>query len=111
ISANATNIAATRAAVKVNPVNGGAGIFVPSVSVGKNLQNTITISISPPSPGGIQMVLSSSSPTKLLLSGRLTEGGAGQITIPIPAGSSDVSGINLQSLADNGIVTLTATAP
>jgi len=88
-----------------------------STTVGANLETLTTGSLDSAAPaGGLQITITSSDPTKVLLSTDTTgkTSGGGSITITVPAGQ----GVNgqgfpmfmVQSLATSGTVTLTASA-
>ena len=85
-------------------------------SVGANLETSVAGSLDSVAPtGGLQVTVTSSDPTKLLLSTDITgkTAGSGSITITVPAGmgvTSGFPGFVVQSLATSGTVTLTASA-
>ena len=94
-----------------------AAIDLPGVAItddvilGKNLQTpgVLCLGETPPA-GGTQVTLTSSDPSKLVLSKRPDESGSGAITLSVPEGQLTAK-YYLQSLADSGVVTYKATAP
>src|SRR5258706_8606782 len=61
--------------------------------------------------GRCVLSLSSSDPTKVLLSTSATVVGSATITVTVPAGQSFNSGFAIQALSDTGTATVTASAP
>jgi hypothetical protein len=81
------------------------------ISIGYNLQTGGSLHLGEPAPaGGVVVTLTSSDPSKLLLSRTPDQVGSDCITIPIPAGGVNGS-YHIQALAGSGVVTYTATAP
>ena len=79
--------------------------------VGKNLEALGSLSLGAPAPaGGVTVTLTSSDPTKLLISKSQTEVGSKAVTVAIPAGGHSANYF-LQVLGDSGGVAYTATAP
>ncbi len=81
------------------------------ISIGYNLQTGGSLHLGEAAPaGGVTVTLTSSDPSKLLLSRTADQVGSDCITIAIPAGG--VGGAYfIQALAGSGEVTYTATAP
>lgn len=111
ITASASGI--SNAIATVNVTGPPPTITVPNVSVGKDLQTSISISINMPAPaGGLNVSLTSSDANKVLIAGRQTDTGLQQLNgIVIPEGSTTVGGIYIQGLVDSGTATITASAP
>jgi hypothetical protein len=81
------------------------------IYLGKDLQNAATVLLGEPAPpGGVVVTLTSSEPSKLLLSLRPDEPGSGSIRISVPEGQFNAP-YCLQALGDSGIVTYEAKAP
>ena len=81
------------------------------ISIGYNLQTGGSLHLGEPAPaGGVVVTLTSSDPSKLLLSRTADQVGSDCITIAIPAGGVGGSYF-IQALAGSGEVTYTATAP
>lgn len=101
------------------PVEGAAltaAVIIPGIAVtnelaiGKNLQVGGVVGLGDPAPeGGAAITLTSDDPTRLLLSPSETDVGSKSLVITIPAGGFNAR-FYLQSLADTGRVTYTATA-
>jgi hypothetical protein len=93
-----------------------AKVVVPAVAittdeyVGKNLQMPGTALIGEPRSTDLTVTLTSSDPSRLILSTKATEKGSGSIQITIPAGQGGGT-YYIQALADSGSVTYTASAP
>ncbi len=84
---------------------------VSEVYLGKDLQMTATLALGEAAPpGGLQVTMTSSDPSKLLLSTKEDQVGSPSITLTVPAGRL-VATYYLQGLGDSGIVTYDATAP
>lgn len=110
LSASAAGIGTISANVTVNSVVAGAAITIPSVSVGNNLEASIEAKISQPAAGGVLLTLTSSDPSKLVITGRPNSAGMQRLNVGIPAGLNSVGGIYLQGLASSGSVVVSATA-
>jgi trimeric autotransporter adhesin len=117
VSAGAANITATVVNANIAPaiyavtVGGSLPIHLSpsSATVGQNLQVPLTVSIDTPAPaGGLSIKLTSSDPSKLLVSGRQVSGAAQQVTFSIPEGTTSIAGIYLVGLANSGTVPVTA---
>ena len=90
----------------------GAPITVNANSpVGKDLQRSVSFTLGSPAPAGnLAVTLTSSDPTKLLLSTVNTAAGAASITVTVPAGQSSGT-FFAQALVSTGTADVTATAP
>jgi len=88
------------------------GMFVADdVVIGENLQLAAALSLGEPAPeGGVEVLLKSSDPQKLLLSASPTEIGKPSIAVRIPQGAVSAT-YHLQALTRSGNVTHTAEAP
>jgi PKD domain-containing protein/K319-like protein len=105
------NIADTIATVTVNPVVTAGGITVNTAAVGQNLQTTVGITLPQAAPStGLQVTLTSSDPTKLLVSQSATGSGSGSLVVAITPGASSFA-VTVQALGSTGTVFLTASAP
>ncbi|MEP6714563.1 MAG: hypothetical protein ABJC09_03255 [Terriglobia bacterium] len=95
------------AIVKASMVRPGLAIS-DHLTLGRDLQLGGVLSLGAPAPdAGASVVLTSSDPTRLLLSSSATRPGSGSITVLVPRGGA--SGIYfLQALGDSGSVTYTA---
>ncbi len=82
-------------------------------TIGKNLQVQNSLSLAAAAPaGGVQVTLTSSDATKLLLSTSGTVQGSGQVTVSINAGGTTSSTpVFLQALDSTGTPTVTVSAP
>jgi hypothetical protein len=81
------------------------------LTIGKDLQTRGVIALGDPAgPEGLVVTLTSSDPSKLLLSTASDKLGSGMIAIHVPPGASSAE-YYLQSLSDSGTVTHEATAP
>jgi hypothetical protein len=104
----ATLFGLPEASFALTNTSGGGQITVGSVSVGRNLQRTMTVSLSAPAgPGGVPVTLTSADAT------RVTLGGAAQnsLVVTIGEGSSQVS-VFVQGMGGGtGAVQVTASAP
>jgi hypothetical protein len=90
-------------------IGGVSGKFTISpISVGKNLQGLITVSMAQPAPdGGLAVSLTSGDGTKLQFSGQ--SGLTSQLATTIGAGQTSI-GVFVHALSDNGTVAVTAAA-
>jgi hypothetical protein len=106
LRANSAGLSEATATITVNPL---PAINVGNITVGKDLQLSRGISLGAAAPpGGVQVTLTSSDPTRVLLSTSRTAAGSGSITLQINAGSSFSTAYYAQSLTDTGSVTITA---
>ncbi|HXS96501.1 MAG TPA: PKD domain-containing protein [Candidatus Limnocylindrales bacterium] len=110
LHASGLNIPDSTAVLTVSlPTN---GIFtVSNVSVGQNLEAQIQVNLSNPVPAGqLNVTLTSSDPSKLLIGSLVSQGPVSGVTVlQFPQGTS--SGIAyVQALASSGTVTVTASA-
>jgi hypothetical protein len=88
----------------------GIAIADDTLIVGENLQAAATVSLGEPAPaGGVAVTLTSSDPSRLLLSAEAKQVGSKSVTIHIPAGSISVQ-YYLQGLASRGTPAHTVTA-
>jgi hypothetical protein len=86
-------------------------LTVSSLTIGKDLQSSGSVSLGAPAPtGGLQITLTSGDPSKVLLSTSATALGTGQITLGVNQGASSTSSFFVQALDSTGPVTLTASA-
>jgi hypothetical protein len=91
---------------------GGPQITIPSTLVGRNLQEPITISIPDPAPAGGRLItLTSSDPSRVLVSGRPGDPGVSVLLVSINEGLTAVGNIFIHGLADSGTATVTASSP
>ncbi len=87
-----------------NPLGG-------SLSVGQNLQTGATVTLSAPSNlSTLNVTISSSDPTKFLVSGRIGDPGVPSLTVPLASGAQ-TAGIYIQGVASSGTASLIASAP
>src|SRR6185437_11517375 len=84
-------------------------ISMSSFSVGKDLEDSMSISLSNGPPSAETLTLTSSDPS-VLLSTSSTVLGSQSLTFNLTAGQSSISGIWVQALAASGAVQLKATA-
>jgi len=109
LSANSPGVNEATATVNVNPQ---PAINIGDVSVGKDLQTGLSGSLGAPAPAGhLQVTLTSSDPTRVLLSTDRTTAGSESITVQVNSGSASIPAFYVQSLTDTGIVSITASAP
>ncbi len=92
-----------------------ATVTVPSialnpVTVGYNLQSAAIGRLNRAASGTLSVTVSSSDPSKVLLSSDSTMVGSPSLTLSVPAGSTSLPAFYVQSLASSGVVTLTASA-
>jgi len=110
VNATAVGVAAP-AVFDLQNLEGAAAITLTSITVGKNLQAPITVTIPAPAPvGGKEITITSANPGKLLISGRPVETGSNQLVVTVPAGLTQLGGIYVQPLDSTGTVTVSATA-
>jgi hypothetical protein len=96
--------------MNLNVIGGASGTFnVDSISVGKNLEGLVTISIAPQvaPQGGLPLTLTSGNANLLVMNGQ--SGLTSQITVSIGAGQSSIA-VYVQALSDTGTVQLIASA-
>jgi hypothetical protein len=83
-----------------------------NINIGKNLQKWSSIALSEPAPAGdLQLTLTSSDPTRLLLSRMPDAQGTASLTLTVRARFRESPEFWLQALGDAGEVTYTAAAP
>ncbi|HEU5403844.1 MAG TPA: hypothetical protein VFU86_20985, partial [Terriglobales bacterium] len=89
---------------------GNATITMNPLTVGNNLQaaDTIYLSDPAPSPAGVDVTITSSDPTKVVLSSDPTQAGAASATVHVNGGTRGLPTFYVQALASSGTVTLTA---
>jgi len=84
-------------------------ITVSIANLGRDLQNTGTITLSVGAPaGGLVVAIALDDPTRLALAPNATTVGASSLLVNIPQGQGSAN-FTYHALQDNGIVTLTAT--
>jgi len=86
-----------------------AGLTVPNVSVGKNLETDVSIRLVGVPQSSVSVTITSNNPSLLLFSQTATSAGSAQITVSIPP---HVVGVDIfaQGLASSGTATYTVTA-
>jgi hypothetical protein len=85
---------------------------VASVSIGKDLQTSSTVALGEPAPAGdLQLTLTSSDPSRLVLATVPDAPGAASLTLTVKARFRKSPEFWMQALADSGEVTFTAAAP
>jgi hypothetical protein len=89
---------------------GCASISAGNVSVGQNLQTETSLLLSTPPPAQVLVTISTSDPTKVLLSGRAIDPGVASLVVPFVAGTS-VQNIYVHGVASSGSAFLIASAP
>jgi hypothetical protein len=83
-----------------------------NVNIGKDLQVWSTVALSQPAPAGdVQLTLTSSDPSRLLLSKAPEAAGTASITLTVRARFRESPEFWLQALGDSGQVNFTAAAP
>ena len=108
LRANAPGIDEAAANITVTPQ---PAITVGNISVGKDLQLARNLSLGAAAPaGGLQVTLTSSDPSQILLSNNRTATGSASITVQVNAGGFTSQAYYVQSLDDTGTATITATA-
>ena len=115
ITANVpTNPNILSATAPVTVINSGSckGFQLPTgISVGQNLQGSISIGITPAAPvAGLQIKVTSSDINELLIAGRATDIGSQQVTFTASGSATSVGGIYLQGVANSGTATITVSA-
>jgi len=118
LATGTTNITATQPSGFTTPANfqalavnvGNATIAMNPLTVGANLQavDTIFLSDPAPSPGGVDVTITSSDPSKVVLSSDPTQAGAASTTVHVNGGTKGLPNFYVQALASSGTVTLTA---
>jgi hypothetical protein len=92
-------------------VFGATGIAAPDVAVGYKLQMSATLVLDQPAPDdGLDIVLQSSDPVRLLISKRPDQRGAASVTIRVRKGYRESPEFWLQALGGEGAVKYTASA-
>jgi hypothetical protein len=109
LRASGANISEATASITVSPA---PAINLGGATVGKDLQTTTNGSLAAAAPiGNLQVTITSSDDTKVLLSKTPNGAGSKSITVEVGAGSSSIPTFYVQGLRDGGTVALTAKAP
>jgi hypothetical protein len=89
---------------------GDATIAMNPLTVGANLQaaDTIYLSDPAPTPGGVDVTITSSDPSKVVLSSDPTQAGAASTMVHVNGGTRGLPNFYIQALVSSGTVTLTA---
>jgi hypothetical protein len=104
---------AARAALSMAAVSSmfAASLKLPDTTVGRNLQSIANVTLSEPRKGGDMVItLTSSDPSKLLLSAANDTAGSPSLEVTVREGSAASSNFYLQALAGEGTVSYAATA-
>jgi hypothetical protein len=87
-------------------------LFLPDLTIGKDLQQPSVASLSAPAPAGnLQVTITSADSTRALLSTSPTVAGSASITLTVFAGDSVTPQFYVYALAGSGTVQYTASAP
>jgi len=88
-------------------------VNINNVTIGKDLQVQVNGSLPEQVPYGTKLpfTITSSDPTKVLLSTTDDSVGKSSITVIVPGGSSSIPSFYVQALQGSGVVDITATAP
>lgn len=86
------------------------GLTMYSGPVGFNLQTQATINLTAPAPAGLRLTITSTDPSKLLVSPSSLATGSGSISLNVFTGATTVS-FWVQALGSSGTVQVTASAP
>ena len=118
LTTGTTNITPTQPSGFTTPANfqalvvnvGNATITMNPLTVGNNLQasDSIFLSDPAPSPAGVDVTITSSDPSKVVLSSDPTQAGAASATVHVNGGTRGLPNFYVQALASSGTVTLTA---
>ena len=93
-------------------LHGAPGMTAPDLTVGRNLQMWAAVGLTEAAPEtGLQIVLTSDDPKRLLLSKSESQPGSPSITVTVQRGRTASNEFWLQALGDHGNVTYTASAP
>jgi hypothetical protein len=99
------------AAIAPSALFAAQGLTAPSLTVGRNLQMGATVGLPQPAPqAGVQIIITSGDPSRLLLSDAPDKAGSARISLTVPPRLSTSPGFWLQGLADSGSVAYTVTA-
>jgi len=99
-------------AVAPYSVPAAAGISVPSVTAGRNLQKWTALNLpNPAPPNGVELTLTSDDPARLLLCKAPDQPGSPSILLKVPPGRVRSLDYCLLALADHGTATYTVSAP
>ena len=108
LHATATGAQPASAAITVNPA---PAITLNGTTVGKDVEAATGGSLAAPAPAGnLNITITSSDPTKVLLAANATTAGTSSIVVQAGAGSSVVPSFYVQGLTSSGSATITATA-
>ncbi|MBI1789997.1 MAG: hypothetical protein HYR60_20900 [Acidobacteria bacterium] len=87
-------------------------LILRDVTVGKDLQTAIPVETNAPAPaGGLALTVTSSDPSKLVLSAAADRRGSAQATVTVEAKSRTIPPIFAQALAASGSVRITISGP
>lgn len=110
-----TVVQPTGYAVPTTRVSGVATVTAPpitlsNVTIGKNLQTTITGTLGAPAPAGNLVVTLTTDGAKALLATSATAAGAASINVTVGAGATALPTVYVQALTSTGTAAVTATA-
>jgi len=109
LRANATGVSEATAAITVIPA---PPINIADAVVGRDLQASRSGTIGAPAPAGnLLITITSSDPSKVLLSNSRTTVGTASINVQVTAGNTGIPGFYVQALDSTGSVPITASAP
>lgn len=104
-SADTSTASVAVSVVPAQPIN------LQSVSVGKDLQASLSGNLGAPAPAGnLVLTIASADPSKVLLATSSSATGSGLISVTVPAGTTAIPSFYVQALAEIGSVQLTASA-
>jgi hypothetical protein len=99
-----------RATIVATVVKPGIALLT-NLLLGKDLQVGGQVIVAAPAPpGGLKVTLTSADSSKLLLSSKVDQAGAGSLTVTVPEGKESAPYF-VQGIGDSGNVTYDATAP
>ena len=81
--------------------------FISSANIGQNLQAPVTVTLSPPASSDMNVTITSSNSSQVLISA--FQGSAGTVTVPVAAGTASFA-VYAQALASSGSTTISASA-
>ena len=87
------------------------GFTFADITVGKDLEDDLFPRLGAPAPSDLDVTITSSDPSLVLLSADRTVAGSESITLPVSAGSTFILTFYVQALSDTGSVPLTISAP
>ncbi len=109
LRASAPGITERTAAISVNPA---PAISMSDLTIGKDLETTVSGSLGAAAPaGGVQVTVTSLDPTRVLLSTASDAVGGSSITFTIASGASFIPSFYVQALAGSGTAQFQASAP